>query len=444
MKRITDLNTKSVLTNVVYSFGIKGMSLFIGLFTTPAYIRYFNNDEIMGVWFTILSVLAWILNCDMGIGNGLRNRLVGAMKSHEPDEARKYVSSAYIFSCGVSGLVILVIIVASAFVNWNRFFNISTNILDENTMKTALIILITSICMQLTLRLITSIMYALQKAFVPSLLNLLTNVGMLVFATLATRIGINGNFVYMAWAYLFAVNLPLILTTIFVFGVTNTELRPELRLYTHSYALSTLKVGTVFLWLQLMAMVLNSTNSYLVTIFLGNTATVDFNIYNKIFTLIGTLVALSSAPIWSAATKAQVEKNYAWLNRLFRKFMFVAILGIVGNFILIGPLQFVFNFWLKENSIQVNYLYAAVFAMYGGVMIWSNSITCFVNGLGELKLQFVLLTFGAIIDIPVTYYLCQKTGSYTSVCLANIIALLPYVTMQTIWLVRYLNKKSSK
>ena len=68
--RISDKNTKSVVMNIVYSFGIKGLSMFIGLFTTPAYIRYFHNNEIMGVWFTILSVLAWILNCDMGIGNG--------------------------------------------------------------------------------------------------------------------------------------------------------------------------------------------------------------------------------------------------------------------------------------------------------------------------------------------------------------------------------------
>ena len=43
--------------------------------------------------------------------------------------------------------------------------------------------------------------------------------------------------------------------------------------------MSTLKLGGMFLWIQLMAMILNSTNSYFVTIFVGNAAVVDFNIY---------------------------------------------------------------------------------------------------------------------------------------------------------------------
>lgn len=441
--RISDKNTKSVVMNIVYSFGIKGLSMFIGLFTTPAYIRYFHNNEIMGVWFTILSVLAWILNCDMGIGNGLRNKLVGAMKSDNSQEGKKYVSSAYIFSFAVAAAIIAVVIFLSGIINWNKVFNIEIGLLDKNTLTTAVIILIISICLQLILRLITSILYALQKAFIPSLLNLITNIVMLGFTTIATALGKNGSFINMAWAYLIAVNLPLIVTTIFVFYFSNPELRPSINLYDHKYAISTLKIGGAFLWIQLMAMVLNSTNSYLVTIFLGNAAVVDFNIYFKIFTLIGTLVTLGSTPIWSAATKAQVEKNYKWLYRLFKKFSMLSIVGIVGEFVLIFPLQFIFDLWLGDSSISVNYGTALIFAIFGAVMIWSSSITCFVNGLGELKLQAIFLTIGAIIDIPLTYVFSKITNSYTSVCMANIIAFLPYLIVQTWWLIRYLKIKTA-
>ena len=439
--RISDKNTKSVVMNIVYSFGIKGLSMFIGLFTTPAYIRYFHNNEIMGVWFTILSVLAWILNCDMGIGNGLRNKLVGAMESSDPEDGKKYVSSAYIFSFAVAAIIIAVVVILSGIVNWNTIFNINVEILDKETLTTAVIILIISICLQLILRLITSILYALQKAFVPSLLNLITNVMMLAFTTIATAFGVNGSFINMAWAYMIAVNLPLIITTLYVFGISNPELCPSIKLYAHKYAVSTLKIGGAFLWIQLMAMVLNSTNSYLVTLFLGNAAVVDFNIYFKIFTMIGTLVTLGSTPIWSAATKAQVENNYKWLYSLFKKFSALSFLGILGEFVLIIPLQLVFDLWLGDSTIPVNYMNAFIFAVFGAVMIWSSSITCFVNGLGELKLQAIFLTIGAVIDIPLTYVLAKITNNYTSVCLANIIAFLPYLTVQTVWLIRYLKIK---
>ena len=76
-------NTGIVLRNTLMASMVKGGSLFIALFTTPAYMHFFNNDEVLGVWFTMLSVLAWILNCDMGIGNGLRNHLVYAINEKD-------------------------------------------------------------------------------------------------------------------------------------------------------------------------------------------------------------------------------------------------------------------------------------------------------------------------------------------------------------------------
>ena len=54
---------------------------------------------------------------------------------------------------------------------------------------------------------------------------------------------------------------------------------------------------------------------------------------------------------------------------------------------------------------------AALFALYGSVMIWLGAITCFVNGLGELKLQSVFLTIGAIIDVAFTYILARATNN---------------------------------
>lgn len=437
-KAIKNKDTKTLFVNVICSFGVKGLSLLIGLFTTPTYIRYFNDNEILGVWFTILSVLSWILHCDMGIGNGLRNKLVKALQSKNKDEGRKYVSSAYMFLFSVSLIIVAVITGLSQFVNWNSVFNIDTSILNADILRKTLTILLVSIILQFVLRLITSILYALQKAFIPSLLNLLTNIMMLVYASIAIRMRFNGSIVTMAIVYLIAVNAPLVITTIVVFCFTTKGIRPALKYVKKEYAMSTLKIGGAFLWIQLMAMILNSTNSYFVTLFVGNSATVEFNIYNKIFTLIGTFVTLATTPIWSAVTKAQVEKNFKWMSNLFKKFIFIALLAICAEFILIIPLQYVFDIWLGVDSIPVNYRIAIIFALYGSVMIWSSSITCFANGLGELKLQSIFLTLGAVIDVVLTYILARITNSYVAIVVANICAFIPYLFVQTIWLMKYM------
>ena len=79
LKGISEKNT-IIYKNVIGAFAVKGASLILSLFTMPAYMRFFEDEQILGVWFTLLSVLSWILNFDLGIGNGLRNNLTSAWR----------------------------------------------------------------------------------------------------------------------------------------------------------------------------------------------------------------------------------------------------------------------------------------------------------------------------------------------------------------------------
>ena len=69
----TNKDTINVIRNIFNSVIIKGGGIVVGLLTTPAYMNYFENHEILGVWFTILSVISWMLNFDLGIGKDVAN-----------------------------------------------------------------------------------------------------------------------------------------------------------------------------------------------------------------------------------------------------------------------------------------------------------------------------------------------------------------------------------
>lgn len=426
-------NTGIVLRNTLMSAVVKGGSLFIALFTTPAYMHFFNNDEVLGVWFTLLSVLAWILNCDMGIGNGLRNHLVYAINEKDWDKARKYISSSYLFLSGIGAIILLGIVVVGNFVSWNTVFNIQSEIVAANTMTKTLQILLASIILQFVLRLVTSILYALQEAFVPGLLNLSTNVMMLGFVLLSNALGKNNSLVSLASAYLVAVNLPLIVATFWVFTKKIPHTRPSVSFFRKDYALSILKVGTAFLWLQVIAMVVDNTNNYLITLFVGNSAVVEYQVYNKIFNLPMTVVMLVTTSLWSTLTKAKAENDWGWIQASYGKYMKIAFLLGVAEFAVIVPLQWIFNFWLGDKTITVNYGIAAIFALSGTVMSLRTILANYSNGLCELRVQTIYMTIGAVINIPLAYAFSRISGSYISIVLANIISMAPYCIAQMVW-----------
>lgn len=426
-------NTSIVIRNTLISVIVKGGSLFIALFTTPAYMHFFDNNEILGVWFTLLSVLAWILNCDMGIGNGLRNNLVYAINDKDWDKAKKYISSSYIFLTIVGSLIFLMVRFAGDFVSWNRVFNISTSVISSEIMADAVQILLASIILQFILRLVTSVLYALQEAFVPGLMNLLTNSIMLIYVVTSNILGNNNNFINLAIVYLFAVNLPLVIATVFVFVKKIPKAAPSISFFKMSYAIEILKIGAAFLWLQLIAMIIDNTNSYLIAVFVNNSAVVEYQIYSKIFNLPMTAVMLLTTSLWSTITKAKAENDWVWIKNCYKKSMKLIIVIAVMEFIAICPLQLFFDLWLGEKSITVNYIYAAVFAVSGIVMSLRTVLASYSNGLCELRVQSIYMTLGAVMYIPLAYLLSYMVNSYIAIVVANIISMMPYCIAQMIW-----------
>ena len=426
-------NSSIVIKNTTVSVAVKGASLIIAFFTTPAYMYYFGSETVLGVWFTILSVLAWILNCDMGIGNGLRNHLVYAINENNWDKAKKLISSAYIFLCSIGLIILIIVLLIGQVLNWNVIFNIETSIIEHRTMVLVMSVLIASVILQFILRLITSILYALQEAFVPSMLNLVTNIIMLGYVSMANMLGANDNILHLAIAYLLAVNVPLVIATIWVFLVKLPQSRPSFRFYDKKYASVLLKVGFTFLWLQLVAMVVDNTNNYLISLFVGNDAVVEYQLYNRIFFLPVTMLMIFTTSIWSTITKAKAENNYSWIKSSYNKSMIIVGVMALAEIAIIPVLQFVFNIWLGGKTIEVSYGAATVIAISSIVMGLRTILCGYSNGLCELKIQIIYLTCGALVNIPIAYFFSRIHESYLAIVIANIISMIPFCIAQLRW-----------
>lgn len=421
-----------IFNNIIGAFTIKGVALIVSLFTMPAYIRYFDNQQVLGLWFTMLSILSWILTFDLGIGNGLRNKLVPILVEKDYNKAKKYISSAYI---GVGVLVLIGIILSLIIfpiINWNIIFNIDENVISRDVLNVASMIVFLGIMFQFLLKLITSILYAMQKSALTNLLSLLNSIIILNYVLFAKTSSVAANLIYLAFIHVLAVNLPLLIASVYIFSNKLKGCCPNLKFFRFRYAKSIMKLGGMFFWVQIMYMILTTTNEFLIIRLVGSEMVVEYQIYNKLFSLIGSFFTLALTPMWSAVTKAIVEEDYLWIKKLFRYLKLLSLVAVVCQFLMIPFLQIGINLWLGDEAIQVNYLYATVFAILGSIFIWNGVISSIANGIGKLKVQTICFTVGAIIKIPLAMLLVNVMNSWIGIIVPNIITMGMYCIIEPI------------
>ena len=433
-------NNKNILINILGAFLVKGGSMLLTLFLLPAYLKFFGNDDILGVWYTILSIINWVLVFDLGIGNGLRNKLPKALADKNDREAKTLVSSTYFSSAAVVVIIGIIGSVVIHLLNWNEILHINENDLSAATLTYAIQIVFIGVLIQFVLKLVTSILYAIQRSGLVNFLTFLSNVIIFIVIKLLPPGNTESSFIAISYFNILAVNLPLLVVSMILFMGKLKAVRPSFKFWSKDSAKSVLKIGVTLLWLQLIFMVISSTNEFLITAFCGPSAVVDYQVYFKIFNSVAAICSLVLIPIWSAVTKAKVEKRYTWIKKTYMLLLGFSVLALLVLLAIVLVLQPVVNFWLKEDAITVTTTYAVIFALSGFIFLVHNVNTAIGNGFSYFKPQVILMTLAAVLDIPLAWVFVQLTGGMIGVVLANIIVLLPFEILEPIFFFRYINR----
>ncbi|MCQ2258762.1 MAG: hypothetical protein MJZ41_12345 [Bacteroidaceae bacterium] len=431
-------NNKGIVANVVAAFAIKGAGMIVSLLSMPLYLNYFKDNMILGVWFTILTVVNWILSFDVGIGNGLRNHLTTALAHKDYAEGKKLTSSG----CFVLGIVTVIfsviVFTAVPLVNWNSMFNVAETVVTRELLATCIGITLVGILVSFFLHIIRGILFALQLASVNNLLHLVTNILLIAFLFLEPSAeSVEDKLYTISIAYAIIINIPYVIATLHVFCFTEMKhCLPSFKAVSKKASNAVLGLGISFFFVQIMYMIITVTNEWFISKFFSPEYCVDYQVYFRLFSLISSLLMLAMSPLWSAITKAYAQKRYQWIIKLQRVLYAIAFGCIAIQCLLIPVLQPVINVWLKENAITVNYLTASYFLLYGVVSIWIAIQSTVVAGLGKLKTQLWFYVFAAIFKIVVIVTASHYTNDWSVVVLATGLGLLPYCIVQPI----YVNK----
>lgn len=443
LKKFTE-SDKNVILNMLGAFVVKGGSLIISVLLLPAYINYFDNQTMLGVWYTILSVLNWMSLFDLGLGNGLRNKLPTVIEKNDRIGVRKYISTTYAIMILIAFVVACIGCIVIPLVDWNAILNVDMELISKQELASCIKIVFLGIMLQLVLKIITSVLYAIQKSAIVNAMALVSNLIILMFVLFLPSQDLVTNLKRMSFVNVIAINIPYVICTVVIFATTLKDSIPSIKFFEKTFVKDVLGIGLTLLWLSLVFMVITATNEMLITYLTSPDNVVYYQAYNKIFNTGAILFSLALTPIWSAVTKAQAKNDYLWIKKIYKLFLMATIGCFIIELCIIPMLQFVMNLWLGKEAIVVNPTYAVAFAILSTIMILHNVNTSIGNGMSYFKIQVIGMTMAAVFFIPLSYLFVRLFGSWIGIVWSAIICLLPYEFIAPYYTFRHLNIKLTK
>lgn len=443
MKKISKMlmKNKTLSKNLLLTIIFRMVSLFVSFFATKAYMSYFKDDVALGIWFTLLSILNWILNFDLGIGNGIRNELAKYYNT-DIEKSKKIVTSAYLSLGIICVILFLICELISLFVNWNAILN--TDAITANTLRLVISISIFGICTQLWLRIVNSIHYSMQRVIYADICSLVTNICIVLYLYFVKITNVEIKLISLSCWYAFSLILPLFILNIITFKKILPSIKPQKGFFDKKISKNISSLGIKFFIIQISLLLMNSTNQWLISYLCSPDMVVEYQLYFKVFEIAITVFSLFTQPIWSAVTAAYNEERFNWIKNIFLFMICIAVCGIICCFIVALLLQNIFDFWLKEYTVKANMKISFAFIILVGIQMLIYASTCIANGINSLKIQIIFTPICAILKFPLAFLLYKILNDWSAIVLAFSLSQIPLAVAQIISLFFFFKKNIKK
>ncbi len=411
----TDGRSKKMYKNTAIMVFIKGFSILISLMSAPIMLHHVNRAD-YGVLLTLTSIVGWVGMMDIGLGNGLRNKLPEMLAKGDLQGAKKAVSSSYAALTMYVGLLISIFLVSSSYIDWRNVLNSPMSDAEEINGLAAVVFI--AFCVQFLLGLIVSILYAYQMPAANSLISFVSQV--VTFIALIVQVYI---FKVSSVFQIGAVNclippLIMLLATIFLFATKLREVAPTFKMIDFKYVSGILSLGVKFFILQIITIVIFQANSIIITRVVGPEAVVEYNMAFRYISVLTMFFNIMITPIWSATTDAYVRGDFAWIRKTLYLSRKICLIAIVGGILMTIFSKQVYTLWLGKGAIDISYTTTGLVCLYVSFEMLYKVYGTIINGTGKVFAQMVITGFIAICYVPLALLLGKILG-LSGVLIAN-------------------------
>lgn len=396
---LSETRSKNYIKQIKGSFIFKGLAIFASFLSMPLMIKYLGVEH-YGVWSTLLSIVSWVVLFDIGIGNGLRNKISESLAKDNKQETHSYISTAYTIIGAISVMLILIFLLASEYIPWQKVFNITS--ISNQELQTIVNITAIFLFLNFWISLINQVFNGLQKTSLVVFNQFLSN-SFSLSAVFILYTFYESSLIKLAFAYGISLLASSLILSLW-FYKKNREFIPKIKSFGLNYTKSITSLGFKFFIIQIAVIVIFTTDKILITQLFGPQYVASYDVVFKLFSVITIAHGILMAPLWSAYSDAYSRNDTQWIKKTIKNQLKIYFLIILGTILLVFLAKPIIGLWIGKEFVVDNMLIVAM-ALFILVSTWNNIFGYVLGGLGYVRLGAYYTSITAILNIPISYYL---------------------------------------
>jgi O-antigen/teichoic acid export membrane protein len=391
--------------HILGSLVIRGGSILINLLLVPLTIHYLNPTK-YGIWLTLSSIIGWLTFFDIGLGNGLRNRLAEAKARNDDTLSKILVSTTYALLSIITFCVFLLFGIVQFFLNWSKILNAPFEM--EHELSVLALIVVAFFCLQFVINLICTVLTADQRPALVSLINLLSSGLSLGIIYIIARFS-HGSMILLGLASGASPVIILIISSIFYYSKRYAPVRPGIKYIDFSYTKDLMSLGIKFFIIQIAAIIMFSTSNIILTQLFSPYEVTVYNVAFKYFSIITMIFSILITPYWSAITEAYVKNDHQWINRAMKVQLYLWLGSICISLVLLLFSNFFYGIWVGK-SLKIPITLSFGVFIYINLMSLNSVFSTFLNGVGKITIILIISVLISILNIPLSIYFSKLFG----------------------------------
>ena len=415
IKKSLDDRSFQLFKSISSTFLIKALSIAATFFLIPVSIKLLN-PSIYGAWLTISATISWVSIFDVGLSNGLRNKVAECLANGDLEKGKIYVSVTYFFISIIIGLLLVIGLVSAYYLDWNRIFNTDYSPVE---LRYVMYIVIAGFFLQFLLRPISSLLQAAQLNYQVGMIQFIGNVLCLLLFLLFPGI-FNNSLLLIASVQVILPVLILLVYSLIYFKGKFKSISPSISGLKFKEAKGLVGLSGNFFLIQIFGIILFSSTNFIISSLLNNEMVTEYNILTRYYSIFSIGLSIIAGNYWSAFTNAFTLRDKEWIKTNVKKLEMLALVGVLFVLIQLILSNTFINWWIGNTTDYSGTLNVMV-VLSVALNFFNIIYTSVNNGNGKITWQMWYSGICAVFHIPLSYLMVRTFGfNLEGIVLVNI------------------------